>query len=104
MHRSSAHVLGESAGEAAHTLSLLELPTHSHSAVARAASADSPSPAGRAWANQPASSSYGPATSLVALAPSALSAVGGGQPHSNLQPYLVLNFVIALQGIFPSRN
>ena len=104
MHASSSHVLGESAGEAAHTLSLPEMPTHAHSAVARMASAEAPSPTGRAWASQPATLSYGPAANLLALAPSSLSSEGASQPHWNLQPYLVLNFVIALQGIFPSRN
>jgi microcystin-dependent protein len=104
MHLSGEHVLGESGGEVTHTLSLAELPVHTHSAVARVAVADSPSPTGRAWASQPATQSYGPASSLVALAPDALANAGAGQAHSNLQPYLVLNFVIALQGIFPSRN
>ena len=104
LHVGGVHALGESSGEVAHTLSLAEMPAHTHAATARAALADSPSPAGRAWASQPAAQSYGPPTNLAGLAPMAVAATGGGQPHPNLQPYLVLNFVIALVGIFPSRN
>jgi microcystin-dependent protein len=47
---------------------------------------------------------YGPAAALVALDPSSVTSVGGSQPHNNMMPYLVLNFCIALQGIFPSQN
>jgi microcystin-dependent protein len=47
---------------------------------------------------------YAPANSLVAMSPSALSPSGGGLPHNNMQPYLTLNFCIALQGVFPARN
>ncbi|MEP6653656.1 MAG: tail fiber protein [Myxococcales bacterium] len=104
MHLSSLHALGQSGGEVTHTLTNAEMPAHTHAAAARSTVADSPSPAGRAWATQPATQSYGPPASLVALAPAAVSLAGAGQPHSNLQPYLVLNFVIALQGIFPSQN
>jgi microcystin-dependent protein len=47
---------------------------------------------------------YGQPASLTALNPQAVSNTGGSQPHNNMMPYLVLNFIIALQGIFPSRN
>jgi microcystin-dependent protein len=52
----------------------------------------------------PAQNLYGPANNLTTLAPNSVSSVGGSQAHNNMMPYLVLNFVIALQGIFPSQN
>jgi microcystin-dependent protein len=56
------------------------------------------------FANSTASQAYQPPANLVAMAASAVSSVGGSQPHNNMMPYLVLNFIIALQGIFPSKN
>ena len=47
---------------------------------------------------------YGPVNNLVTLTPATVTSVGGSQPHNNMMPYLVLNFIIALQGIFPSQN
>jgi microcystin-dependent protein len=47
---------------------------------------------------------YGPPASLTPLTPDSVTNVGGSQPHNNMMPYLVLNFIIALQGIFPSQN
>jgi microcystin-dependent protein len=105
IHVGSGHTLGERGGEQAHTLSISELPTHTHSPNASttqaAASGNSPSPA-----VMPAQSNfsflYGPATNFQAMAQNAISPVGGSQAHLNMQPFLVLSFCIALQGIFPS--
>jgi microcystin-dependent protein len=47
---------------------------------------------------------YGPVGQLVTMNPQCVTSVGGSQPHNNMMPYLCLNFIIALQGIFPSRN
>jgi microcystin-dependent protein len=52
----------------------------------------------------PANNLYGQPSNLTTLDPSAVTSVGGSQPHNNMMPYLVLNFIIALQGIFPSQN
>jgi microcystin-dependent protein len=105
LHMSAAHVLGESGGEAQHTLTSTEMPAHTHAAIARAANGDNPSPAGRAWGLQPADQTYAVATSpLVAMSAQSIGSAGGAQPHPNWPPYLVLNFVIAVAGIFPSRS
>jgi microcystin-dependent protein len=105
LHASTTHVLGESGGEAQHTLTTAEMSAHTHAPAARAQAGDNPSPAGRAWGQRPADQTYAPASStLVAMSPQAVAAVGGGQPHENRPPFLVINFVIALVGIFPSRN
>jgi len=105
LHASAAHVLGQSGGEAQHTLTVAEMPGHTHAPAARAQNGDNPSPAGRAWGLRPADETYASASStLVAMSPQAIAQTGGGQPHENRPPFLVLNFVIALQGIFPSRN
>jgi microcystin-dependent protein len=105
IHVGNGHLQGESAGAEAHTLTLPEIPTHSHvlNASANAATAAAPS-ATRVLAQSVGAQLYGAAAGLVAMDPASISNVGGSQAHENRQPYLVLNFCIALQGIFPSPN
>ena len=103
IHLNASHPLGERGGEEAHLLNLAETPSHTHGVNALRADAAARAAAGLlpAWAAKDSYERDGP---RVAMDPGAITASGGGQPHSNLQPYLVLNFVIALQGIFPSRT
>jgi len=107
IHVGSGHTLGEKAGEPAHTLSIAELPQHTHAANATSVQADqnsnSPAPA-RVLAQSNFSFGWGPATNLQAMDPGELGNVGGSQAHLNMQPFLTLSFCIALQGIFPSPN
>ena len=103
MHFGDGHTLGEVGGSTAVTLTMQQMPQHIHflNVTNNAATATAPSP-GEVIAASP-SNAYGAATNLVTMAPTAGN-VGGSQPHQNMQPYLGLNFCIALQGIFPSRN
>jgi microcystin-dependent protein len=103
IHMGSGHTLGERGGEPAHTLSISELPTHTHVANGSSTPADTNTPDNTTYLGVVANT-YTPAGNLVALAPSEISSVGGGQAHPNMQPSLVLNFCIALQGIFPSQT
>jgi microcystin-dependent protein len=109
-HMGSGHTLGERAGEQAHTVIISELPTHNHSltasnnaAVSASANADQPSPVGNYWANS-GKATYITGQGNATMSPAAANNVGGSQAHLNMQPYLVLNFCIALQGIFPSQT
>jgi microcystin-dependent protein len=102
IHVGSGHTLGERGGEQAHTLSIAELPTHTHVLQGVNANAGTNSPNGSALANSTAC--YHGATSLVALNPAMVTNTGGSQAHLNMQPFLTLSFGIALQGIFPSPN
>lgn len=95
-------VLGEQTGSSTVTLISNEMPIHSHQALASGNDADASSPIGNAWAT--AGLVQYRADSNTVMSPGALPSVGGNQAHNNLQPYLVLNFVIALQGIFPPRG
>ena len=95
-------VLGQTGGATSVTLTAAEMPAHSHQAQGVSTSANAGTPAGNAWANS-VSDPYSPSGNAT-MNPASVSAAGGTQPHPNLSPYLVLNFVIALQGIFPSRN
>jgi len=102
MHTGNGHVLGERGGEQAHTLSISELPAHTHSWGATNTAANAPNPTSNLLGAAAEYNASG--TNLVAMYPGTLSTVGGSQPHENMQPYLTLNFCIALQGIFPSQN
>jgi microcystin-dependent protein len=102
IHVGSGHTLGERAGETADTLSIAELPTHTHAAMAQPA-AGTQLPAANALLSQ-ASNVYRPADNLTPLLPDTITNAGGSQAHSNMQPFLTLTFCIALQGIFPSPN
>ena len=105
IHMGAGQTLGERGGEQGHTLSISEIPTHTHSMNASTAQASTNVPANNTVlsASNP-QSVYGQAANLVGMAPSAIGNVGGDQSHQNMQPFLVLNFAIALQGIFPSQN
>lgn len=107
IHVGSGHTLGERAGQVAHTLSMNELPTHTHALNASTQAANSPSPTapqGNVFGVTGGNQIYGPPNNLAALDPGTVTSVGGSQAHENRMPYTVLNFCIALQGIFPSQN
>ena len=100
LHVGNGITLGQRAGETAHTLTVNELPAHTHVLQGAAANGDTPIPTALANANN-LYSSGAPNTTLNAAS---IGNAGGSQPHENESPYLVLNFIIALQGIFPSQN
>jgi len=120
IHVGNSHSLGERAGEEGHTLVVTEMAPHIHAMSAKAqdspktAAGNTPATAGTKslaqgiasqGANNPvAVSIYGTGAPSAVLAPATIGSTGGSQPHANQQPYLTLNFCIALQGIFPSPN
>jgi microcystin-dependent protein len=105
IHVSSGHTLGERGGEQAHTTSIAELPTHTHVASATTAVSTTNTPTnGLMVAQSTAADLYGGGANLAAMAPNAVTNVGGSQAHLNMQPFLTISFCIALQGIFPSPN
>lgn len=101
VHPGNGIALGDQGGEAAHTLTVSEIPVHTHQPQA-AASASVAAPAGAVFAPGPASIySTSPDSTM---SPSAIGTSGSNQPHENRNPYQVVNFIIALAGIFPSRQ
>ena len=102
IHFDDTFPLGISGGEETHTLTIDELPTHTHTVSASSDAVDSTSPVGNYWAND-GTARYS-STANTAMSSQAVATVGGSQPHENRSPYLVLNFCIALVGIFPSQN
>jgi len=103
MHVGNKHVLGEKGGEQAHTLTVAEMPQHNHTAQGSSAQGTLAPPSTNLLANT-ASLIYAPPGSNTNLQPGTISNAGGSQAHNNMQPYLVLSFCIALQGVFPSQN
>lgn len=102
IHVSSNIPLGTAQGEAAHTLTINEMPQHTHQVSASSNIGTTEDPTGNSWAV--ADSLYDAPGTMVAMSSNAIGTAGGSQPHENMQPYLVLNYAIAIQGIFPSRN
>ncbi|MFF2158149.1 phage tail protein [Paenibacillus chitinolyticus] len=102
IHVSASTPYGQSAGEDAHTLTVSEMPQHTHQVSGSGNTASAFTPANNVWAET--SALYGPLEAPVQMNYDALSAAGQSQPHSNMQPYLAVNFAIALTGIYPSRN
>lgn len=117
IHMGNGHTLGEAAGSTSVTVSIQQLPQHNHFAnvINVAASPDENGQDGTnkylgggtvfsQGGNTQTVNMYGQPQGLTTMAPDMLTSVGGSQPHTNMMPYLTLNFVIALQGIFPSQN
>jgi microcystin-dependent protein len=98
----TTYALGQRAGESAVTLTTAQMPAHTHSCSANKAAAGQTTPAGNYWGNG-GQTIYADSANAT-MNPAAVATVGGSQPHQNMSPFLVLNFCIALQGIFPSRN
>jgi microcystin-dependent protein len=104
IHMGSGHTLGERGGEQSHTLSIAEIPTHLHQLQGLPGAATDSIPSVDRVLAQGLAQTYHAPTSLAAMDPSSISNRGGSQAHLNMQPFLTLNFSIALQGIFPSQN
>jgi microcystin-dependent protein len=102
LHFGNGFTLGQTGGESNHSLIISEMPSHTHLPVVSSNPAGQGSPQNNYFANgnQPA---FDP-TPTGTLRSSAVGYIGGSQPHNNTPPYLTLNFIIALQGIFPSQN
>jgi microcystin-dependent protein len=102
IHVGQGFTEGQAGGEVAHTLNMSEMPAHNHLVQGLTDNANVAVATNAYFAST--NNLYTTAANLATINPDSLTNFGGSQPHNNLQPYLVLNFIIALQGIFPSRN
>jgi microcystin-dependent protein len=104
IHQGNGFILAETGGAEEITLTVAQIATHSHPALGSTATASSSDPTGNVGARVTIAGvfPYGTDNPLTALSPLAISSVGGSQPHTNFQPYLCINFIISLFGIFPS--
>lgn len=103
IHFGSGYALGQRGGSTSVTLTIPQLPQHTHFATATSAVQDTIAPTGALLATTAPAEFYS-GTADTTMNPQVLSPVGGSQAHNNMQPSLVLNFCIALQGIFPSQT
>lgn len=109
IHTGSGFALGQVSGQQSHTVTIGEMPAHNHflNASSLIGNAVNPRPqntSGALFAQDPGNCYSGNVVSAVLPSPATISNTGGSQPHTNMQPFLTLNFCIALQGIFPSQN
>src|ERR1700688_381377 len=106
VHQGSSYIMGQVGGVENVTLTTQEIPAHSHAIVATSNAATLKRPVTNTFyaASSSGNNFYEAGTTLTALASNTVSSAGVGQPHSNIQPYLTLNWCVSLFGIFPSRN
>ena len=104
IHMGQGFTLGQTAGEQAHTLTLPEMPAHTHFVQASSAAASADIPSAALVLAQGQFEIYRPASNLNPMKAGTVPNVGGSQAHQNMQPFLTISFCIATQGIFPSQN
>ena|SRR6185437_15670495 len=102
VHQGSGYVLGQTGGVESVTLNTNQLPVHTHSALGSTTS-NNVSPSGAFWGAY-ANTSYSTSTPVTPMANNALNLAGGSQPHDNMSPYQVINFILATEGIYPSPS
>jgi microcystin-dependent protein len=101
----SSYTWGEATGETTVTLLASEMPQHNHTWFAEGEDGNATTPVNGYYAVDPnLLQVYGPATNLEKFSPAIIQSTGGDQPHNNMMPYLVLNFCVALQGVYPQRT
>lgn len=100
----SPRFLGEQSGSATITLLDSEMPAHTHNAMPKTGLGNSQTPAAQTWAGSTTAKPYVTTNPNVAMNPQALSLAGSSFPHNNMPPFLVVTFIIALQGVFPPRS
>jgi microcystin-dependent protein len=104
IHVGNGFTLGQKGGEQAHTLTQSEMPQHPHFAQVRTVNATSGNPTNNFLAGVATFAYRNTISNLTTIHPQTITNAGGSQAHLNMQPFLTLNFCIALQGIFPSPN
>ncbi|HXA30820.1 MAG TPA: tail fiber protein [Acidimicrobiales bacterium] len=104
VHIGSNFTQGQAGGEATHVLTTAEIPGHTHGVAVAAGTGTAVSPAGNYWAGIKNANPFSTASPSTTLAPTAIGNSGLGQGHDNMPPGLVLNYIMAMAGIFPSRN
>ena len=106
IHFGNGFTQGEATGTEQVTLTLSTMPSHTHTMYGTSTTADKKGGGANVFANDTSTGTdfFAPSGNLTALDPQEIGPSGGSQPHTNMQPYLVMNYCIALYGIFPSRN
>jgi len=102
LHTGNGFILAETGGAEEITLTVNQIPAHSHPFLPSGDATSTLNPGGNVIGTPLTATPFFAATPNVPLAPQAISSVGGSQPHTNFQPYLCINFIISLFGIFPS--
>ena len=102
IHQGNGFVLAETGGAEEITLTVNQIPAHSHAVLANSQVATDTTPSSNTVPSSPSPTIYTSRTPTVGMSPQIVSSIGGSQPHNNFQPYLCVNFIISLFGIFPS--
>jgi microcystin-dependent protein len=104
VHVGPGFALAQTSGEEQVTLTTTQIPAHSHVPQASTNNAGSSGPSANVWAASPQYTEYAAAPDGTTMAPAAIGATGGSQPHDNMVPFLVVNFILSLFGVFPSQT
>ena len=104
IHMGNGVSLAETGGVENVTLTTQQIPTHNHALLGSSAVANDPNPQNNVLGESSALSMYQSSTPTTPMAPQSIGSVGGSQPHYNFQPYLCVDFIISLFGIFPSQT
>lgn len=104
LHFNGTYPLAQTGGVETVTLSTQQIPVHTHALIGSMSNGSNVNPTGNVLANSTVVQPYASETPSASMAATAISPVGGSQPHENIQPYLCINFIISLFGIFPSQT